>query len=97
MQPSTWQGYIFEHQQAKVFLRKLIRETAQNEGVLFSNRLEKDKEVSLTSFRQRHFPFALMRGKGSTKTFAFFLLPPCIYPYTRSGSLLACRAKTSSD
>lgn len=32
---------------------------------------------ALTSFGQRHFPFALMRrgGKGSTKTFAFFFFP----------------------
>lgn len=38
---------------------------------------------TLTSFGQRHFPFALMRrgGKGSTKTFAFFffLLPPSLH------------------
>lgn len=37
-------------------------------------RVRRRKENTLT-FRQRHFLFALMRGKGSTKTFAFFFTP----------------------
>lgn len=38
----------------------------------------------LTSLRLRHFPSALMRGRGSTKDFAFFLTPSL--HRTRSGA-----------
>ena len=42
----------------------------------------------LTSLRLRHFPFALMRGRGSTKDFAFFLTPSLHRP--RTGASAAC-------
>lgn len=77
-QVSTWQGYI-SYTKLVGLLSLALHLSVNKTCRLALNFKEEIKIKTLTTSRKRHFPFALMRGKGSTKTFAFFYsLPPCI-------------------